>query len=1306
MVSLLDRGDTDWVIVTNGKLWRLYSSKAHSRATNYYEIDLEEVLARLDPEESFRYFYLFFRKEAFIPRSDEDKGTITFLDRLLRGSEEYAKRLGERLKKRVFEGIFPHFAEGFISYIRKAKGVSDLPQTELDRIFQGTLTFLYRLLFILYAEARNLLPVKELRGYHRISLAVIKQEIAHKLGDFPDEPKATSSVVPAKAEIQKKDWIPVQARNDRNSYGEDSTELYDKLQTVFMAIDTGDVTINVPAYNGGLFMSALVPEDDTQEAENTRFLLENKIPDKFLAIGIDHLTRDEDEKTFKRVFIDYKSLGVRHLGSIYEGLLEFHLCIAPEKMAICKGKKTEEIILYKEAIKQKKKILTSGMGKNAEERVLYKGAVYLENTKHERKATGSYYTPDYIVKYIVENTVGPVLKERFEALTPKFREAQLAYREAVARTKAFEKKGMKGDDPEKTAFTFKWLVNELFDIKVLDPAMGSGHFLVEAVDFITDKMIDFLNGFPWNPVMATLKETRETILKAMEKQNITIDETRLNDLNLLKRHVLKRCIYGIDLNPMAVELAKVSLWLDCFTLGAPLSFLDHHLKCGNSLIGASVADVKEAVEPVSHQISKSKVAASAKEWKEVETINHQAALFGSRFAGLMLATDLMRHVGELSDVTATQVRESRAEYKKASDTLALFKRIFDIYVSQWFGNDGDNKSKKKKTAISPSIDFLRSKEAETFISTKEINKVLDKLSEGDKKIAETAIDTAKEKRFFHWELEFPEVFYGKGKEKENPGFDSVVGNPPYVATKQIPKDLRNYFWIIRREYLSEEMDYYELFIINVANLLKNAGYFGYICPNTFYTATSFYLVRELFLLKLMSIKSIVDFPYRFFPFEDVNKETCIIVCCKSKNNTDEIFTVYSICRERIDQLPQIDSRFFVALLSQKQISSRPKSLVFLTENNVTKRLEKNGQPLGSICQPHKGWMSIPASTRTPSKLYNQELFLETDLDDDKDLRKICIPCIKGEDIHRYYFCCEVGETAQTYVNSSTMDDETKRWHFCKKIIVQRITGQGEDRIIAAIDHSGQYIAHPSTNLINLLPTSKYNLYFILAILNTRLINKFYKTLFGESNTNITVDALEFLPMPKITFRATDKDRHKNVQILVKRHQSDYADSLLNDIGTISKPFNISLDIIHDFLSYLSEQMTEMMKKKERGIRLFLIWLENILHILSDNQGNTGINALTGKSFMSNYPGNYLKNEESLSFNGLMDILHKNHSRIGISLSDNKIVSNLKSEYEKSLTILLPIKEKLKKTDWLIDQIVYKLYGLTEEEIKIVEGREK
>ena len=206
------------------------------------------------------------------------------------------------------------------------------------------------------------------------------------------------------------------------------------------------------------------------------------------------------------------------------------------------------------------------------------------------------------------------MKEKFEAITPKLREAQKAYQEAVKAWPAF--KMAPGKNPELVAQRFRGAVDELFTVRVLDPAMGSGHFLVEAVDFITDRMLDFLNGFPWNPVQAELKQTRETILEEMEKQGVTIDPGRLTDVALMKRHVLKRCIYGVDLNPMAVELAKVSLWLDCFTLGAPLSFLDHHLKCGNSLIGVTVKEVQKQLSQ-RKKLAK-KTAASASEWKEVE----------------------------------------------------------------------------------------------------------------------------------------------------------------------------------------------------------------------------------------------------------------------------------------------------------------------------------------------------------------------------------------------------------------------------------------------------------------------------------------------------------------------------------------------------------------------------------------------------------------------------------------------------------------------------------------------------------------
>jgi hypothetical protein len=426
-------------------------------------------------------------------------------------------------------------------------------------------------------------------------------------------------------------------------------------------------------------------------------------------------------------------------------------------------------------------------------RTIRKGHIYLENDKRERKATGSYYTPDYIVQYIVEHAVGPVLQEKFEAMRSKLREAQKWHSDMVALAKA------KGEPTSKYEFgpvvEHKWgsLVDELFNVKILAPAMGSGHFLVEAVDYLTDKALDFLNAFPWNPVVAYLSRMQETILREMDEQGITIDAKRLTDVNLLKRHVLKRCIYGVDLNPMAVELAKVSLWLDCFTLGAPLSFLDHHLRCGNSLIGVTVQEVREAVEPVARMTGKAKVAASASEWKTIESRSEQFTLFGSRFAGLLLATDLMRHVGELSDVTSAQVQESRAEYRKASDALAPFKRILDIYTSQWFGNgNGDGGARRRRAQSDPlALAFLKSREAESFINASDDNalkQVFDKLSPQDRHIAETALMAATEKRFFHWELEFPEVFYGPRpgttqaiERLEGAGFDVVIGNPPYLS---------------------------------------------------------------------------------------------------------------------------------------------------------------------------------------------------------------------------------------------------------------------------------------------------------------------------------------------------------------------------------------------------------------------------------------------------------------------------------------------------------------------------------------------
>ena len=285
----------------------------------------------------------------------------------------YDVAVGERLKDRICFEIFPHFARGFILYAQRTgqlpAGLKALPAEERHRLlepfFSGTLTFLYRLLFLFYAESRDLLPVRGVRGYYQKSLEKLKRELAARAGPIEDQASG----------------------NIRAAYNELSTSLYDQLQDLFHALDRGDPDLNVPIYNGGLFVSQPDPGDLSPEAAVACFLSACKIPDRQLAFGLDRLARDVDEKQRDLAFIDYKRLGVRQLGCIYEGLLEFKLRIAPVEMAVVKGKKTEEVIPYTEAIQKKLPIIKEGRGKDARDKTLPEGTVYLENDRRERKAS-------------------------------------------------------------------------------------------------------------------------------------------------------------------------------------------------------------------------------------------------------------------------------------------------------------------------------------------------------------------------------------------------------------------------------------------------------------------------------------------------------------------------------------------------------------------------------------------------------------------------------------------------------------------------------------------------------------------------------------------------------------------------------------------------------------------------------------------------------------------------------------------------------------------------------------------------------
>ena len=1043
VVAALESSAAQWAVVTNGKLWRLYSSRAHSRSTNYYEIDLHETLAMADPNEAFRYFWLFFRVEAFVIRETMLDGQViesSFLDRVLDESGRYSRALGERLKERVFERVFPHFVAGFIENLKgqtaaggphQAPMLSAAEQLSKNRepdeefrrqVFNGTLTLLYRMLFLLYAESRDLLPVKEARGYWERSLTKIKQDVAESAGTIADE-------VPDEL-----------SKAYQDSPG--ATELYDRLLALFSIIDLGSEEVNVPLYNGGLFITRPDSADPTQESETARFLASNKIPDRYLALGLDLLARDLDDKRQDLVFIDYKSLGVRQLGSIYEGLLEFRIRIAEQKMAVVKRNKAEVVIPYEEAVKTRRRVLKIGRGRNAQERVYHAGDVYLENDRRERKATGSYYTPDHIVKYIIENTVGPVLSRKFESLRSRFREAAMRFRRRLQQEEAYERVGESFDGSASDNVCDE-LVDELFDLTVVDPGMGSGHFLVEAVDFICDRILGeregFLRAFPWNPVTNFLDDTRLEIVAEMERQGVTVDRARLTDINLLKRHVLKRCVYGVDLNPMAVELAKVSLWLDCFTIGAPLSFLDHHLKCGNSLIGVTAAEVE------------SELTSQKK--------GHVSDLFGGPFHGMLAAAGKIEQIRRIPDATAEQAEQSHQLFSEFEKDQMPYKSALNIWVSQYFGN---RRAKEYLTLAGDDlVDQIRSGGRGLSPQYREAISLADKVGE--------------EKKFFHWDLEFPEVFvdFKRSAWKQEQGFDAVVGNPPYGVG--LDEDEKKY-WNNRFNIPARPLNIAGLFYVAGIRQWSVEASVGMIIPKSITFSRGWEPVVDAVL---PSLETLIDVSQAF---PGVLLEQ-VIAICGSRSSSSYLSGVMS------------EESLVLQSEQGKDYAERLKVLITgvnQAETQLAERLMSSGLRFGDVTETFRGfgWQSY-------ATLEGEE------------------PLLAGKDLSRYGINPNLRLSPELPPNEVARIKRLRQ----KKIVSQNIVAHiGQPvphiRIIAALDSQGLINLDTVNNTLSL--DKEWPLEVLVALLNSKVYSWFmYRFVYNQAIRTMHFDSpyVSQLPLP-------------------------------------------------------------------------------------------------------------------------------------------------------------------------------------------------
>ena len=382
---------------------------------------------------------------------------------------------------------------------------------------------------------------------------------------------------------------------DQDVFSSAASNYYDRLMNLFKIIDKGDLSIGLPPYNGGLFAS-----------EAAALLERVRLADSEVAPIIYGLSHTRNPRAGRR-FVNYRDMSVQQLGSIYERLLE------------------------REPARDDA------------------GKITIRPNPYARKDSGSFYTPQELVDLIVDHTLKPLVEERLKRFEEKSRRSSRA---------------TAGPNPNDGQSSIQLDPAEaVLDLKVLDPAMGSGHFLVTAVDFLSDYVADLIEYVPavpeWldeyaSPLVDRVAAIRRDILRRARESKWVIDAAQLTDQAIIRRMVLKRCIYGVDKNPLTVELAKVSLWLHSFTVGAPLSFLDHHLRCGDSLVGLRVSDATADLQRL-------------------------GGLFASSaIAGAEAATHGMRRIEEMSDADVSEVRESAALFSGVEDTTADLRRLLDF----------------------------------------------------------------------------------------------------------------------------------------------------------------------------------------------------------------------------------------------------------------------------------------------------------------------------------------------------------------------------------------------------------------------------------------------------------------------------------------------------------------------------------------------------------------------------------------------------------------------------------------------------
>lgn len=561
------------------------------------------------------------------------------VEQLLADSAKFASALGVRLRERVYGEVVPALATEVAQQLRHSG--RELNSEALDFAYRTTLTVLFRLLFQAYAEDRGLLPAGRNEAYDANSLKTLGARLLRK----PDQ-----------------------------QFGEASA-MWRDLKQVWNSIDKGNPSFEIPPYNGGLFAT-----DEARHLEGA-YIERLEIPDTVMGPALRAMLIDASDDGVPGL-VDFRSLSVREFGTIYEGLLESSLSLAEQDLTL-----------------DKKGVWVPA---GDDDQVLVPaGEPYFHNSSGERKATGSYFTPAFIVDHLIERTIDPTLDRHLERIRLLIKDGET-----------------------------KQAARDFFDYRVADLAMGSGHFLVAAVDRIEAKMRDFLaepdNYLP--DVQAELLRLAEAAKEALGRDEVAFQD--IEQATLLRRQVARRCVYGIDINVLAVELSRLALWIHTFVPGLPMSTLDHNLVCANSLTGIGTVDEAKRVLDFD------------------ATRGSEVALFGSVVdESLERARDILIDIANATEATKAEVAAVKRRLEEALVAAEPTRKIFDAAVAVRTGLVKG----KGSTSEADLIEIAERSDVQDLIA---------------------------KARPAHMPYLFPEVFL-----RDNEGFDALIGNPPWEKAK-------------------------------------------------------------------------------------------------------------------------------------------------------------------------------------------------------------------------------------------------------------------------------------------------------------------------------------------------------------------------------------------------------------------------------------------------------------------------------------------------------------------------------------------